>query len=60
MKSTYPLSRYVVFATTCCIFALVSGASADSAGLSDKKVHGCWETSRRMHRARATGAILLS
>jgi hypothetical protein len=36
MKSTYPLSKCVVFATTCCILALVSGASADSTGLSDK------------------------
>ena len=36
MKSTYPLSRFVVFATTYCIFALASGAPADSAGLSEK------------------------
>jgi hypothetical protein len=36
MKATYPLSRFVVFATTYCIFALASGAPADSAGLSEK------------------------
>jgi hypothetical protein len=36
MKSTCPLSKYVVFATTCCIFALASGAPADSAALSEK------------------------
>ena len=36
MKATYPLSRFVVFAITYCIFALASGAPADSAGLSEK------------------------
>jgi hypothetical protein len=35
MRSTHPLSRHVVVATTCCIFVLASGA-ANSAGLSEK------------------------
>jgi hypothetical protein len=36
MKATYPLSRYIIIATTGGIFALTSGAPADSAGLSEK------------------------
>jgi hypothetical protein len=36
MKSTYALPRYVIIAATGGIFALASGAPADSAGLSEK------------------------
>ena len=36
MRATYPLSRYVIIAATGGIFALTSGAPADSAGLSEK------------------------
>jgi hypothetical protein len=36
MKSTYALPRYVMIAATGSIFALASGAPADSAGLSEK------------------------
>ena len=36
MKATYPLSRYIIVATTGGIFALTSGAPTDSAGLSEK------------------------
>jgi hypothetical protein len=36
MKPIYPLSRYVIIATTGGIFALASGAPADSTGLSEK------------------------
>ena len=36
MKAIYPLSRYIIIATTGGIFALTIGAPADGAGLSDK------------------------
>jgi hypothetical protein len=36
MKATFPLSRYIIIATTGGTFALTSGVSADSAGLSEK------------------------
>src|SRR5215831_2454028 len=36
MRAIYPLSRYVIIAATGGIFALASGAPADSAGLSEK------------------------
>jgi hypothetical protein len=36
MKAIYPLSRFVIIATTGGIFTLTSGARADSAGLSEK------------------------
>src|SRR5262249_60106185 len=36
MRAIYPLSRYVIIAAAGGIFALASGAPADSAGLSEK------------------------
>src|SRR5215831_3388909 len=36
MRAVYPLSRYVVIAATGVIFALTTGAPADSTGLSEK------------------------
>src|SRR6516162_4749921 len=36
MKAFYPVFRYIIIATTGGVFALTSGAPADSAGLSEK------------------------
>ena len=36
MKAIYPLSKYAIIAATGGIFALTSGALADSTGLSEK------------------------